>query len=290
MRLGRAVVFGPVLDGGDRKVGQARALAVKAERPDAGARMGGQAGAVGVPAALDDGDFGLGGVVLVFHARGARGLAGAQFFEDGVADEDLLAKRGFELFTRDVAGAQQHRVLADKRDDGGFDPDRTVAAVQNQRQAAVHIGEGVGGVGRAGLARKVGRRRGEGDAGRADDRLHDRVGRHAHADGVQPGAGDAGDFGPARQHHGQRAGPVGRGELARARRHFGHDAVQHFHAADVHDEGVILRAALGGEYFFDRRAVARIGGDAVDRLGRQRDKLAAAQKPGGQRDALFVDG
>ena len=63
-------------------------------------------------------------------------------------------------------------------------------------------------------------------------------------------------------------------------RHLGDDAVQHLHAADMHNERVILRAALRFKNFLDGLAVAGVGGNAVDRLRRQGDQLTLLQKPG----------
>ena len=75
--------------------------------------------------------------------------------------------------------------------------------------------------------------------------------------------------GPGQKAAGQLVGAVG---------HLGDDAVEHLHAVDVHDEGVILGAALCLKYFFHRCAVAGVGGDAVDRLGGQGDQLALLQE------------
>ena len=49
-------------------------------------------------------------------------------------------------------------------------------------------------------------------------------------------------------------------------------------AGDMDDQGVVLRAALGHKDLCDRRAVARIGGNAVDRLGGQGHQLPSAQQ------------
>ena len=44
------------------------------------------------------------------------------------------------------------------------------------------------------------------------------------------------------------------------------------------DQGVILRAALGHKDLCDCRAVPRIGGNAVDRLGGQGHQFPSAQQ------------
>ena len=82
------------------------------------------------------------------------------------------------------------------------------------------------------------------------DLLHHRVGRHPHADGVKARAGHVADLGAAGHDHRQRAGPEGGSQLFGALGHLGDDAVQHLHAADMHNERVILRAALRFKKFF----------------------------------------
>ena len=175
-------------------------------------------------------------------------------------------------------------------DDGGLDTDIGLAAVENQRQTAIHIGQRVRRIRRAGLAGKVCRRRGKRDAAGLDDLLHHRVGRHPHADGVKARAGHVADLGAAGHDHRQRAGPEGGSQLFGTLGHLGDDAVQHLHAADMHNERVILRAALRFKNFLDGLAVAGVGGNAVDRLRRQGDQLTLLQKPGGQCHALRRDG
>ena len=83
--------------------------------------------------------------------------------------------------------------------------------------------------------------------------------------------------GPGHDHR-QWAGPKGFGQLVGRVGHLGHDALEHLHAVDVHDQGVILGAALGLKNLFDCFAIAGVGRDAVDRLGRQGDQLAFLQQ------------
>ncbi len=61
-------------------------------------------------------------------------------------------------------------------------------------------------------------------------------------------------------------------------RHLADEAGQHLRAGDVDDQGVILRAALCHEDLGHRFAVAGVCRNAVDRLSRQGDQLAFAQK------------
>jgi len=209
----------------DERHAQLCALPVKAERPDAVGLVRIHKRPVLVKIAAQDRDLRLGGVVLVLHAGRARDLAVLELFKDGRADEDLLAQNGLHLLLRDVAGAQEHRVLPRHGDDGGLDTDIGLAAVENQRQTAIHIGQRVRRIRRAGLAGKVCRRRGKRDAAGLDDLLHYRVGRHPHADGVKARAGHVADLGTAGHDHRQRAGPEGGSQLFGALGHLGDDAV-----------------------------------------------------------------
>ena len=139
------------------------------------------------------------------------------------------------------------------------------------------------------LAGKVSRRGGKRHAAGFDDRLHHRMGRHAHADRIQPGTGHFGHFRSAGHDHGERAGPECGGQLFGAFRHFRHNAVQHFHAADMHDQRVILRAAFGFKNFFDSLTVAGIGGNAVHRFGRQSYQFPLLQQFGGKGNAFLIN-
>ena len=58
----------------------------------------------------------------------------------------------------------------------------------------------------------------------------------------------------------------------------------------MHDQWVEARPALGGEDSGDGALVGRVGAEAVDRLGRERDELAAAQQRGGAVDCLESGG
>ena len=180
-------------------------------------------------------------------------------------------------------------MLAGDSNDRRLHTDGTFAAVEDQRQAAVHIDEGVLRVGGAGLTGKVCGRGGKRHAAGLDDGLHHRVGRHAHAHGIQPRAGHIADFCAARHDHRQRAGPEGFGQFVGAGGHLGHDAFEHLHAVDVYDQGVILRAALGFKNLFYGFAVAGVGRDAIDGLGRQGNKLAFLQQFCRQCNALVID-
>ena len=119
-----------------------------------------------------------------------------------------------------------------------------------------------------------------GTLGRAQQRLRDRVRRHAHGDGVEPRRRQLGDrairaawpapasAAPA------RTLPPAAGRAASARP----AAAAASTSAHVHDQRIEARPALGRE---DRRHGAAVGGiraEAVHGLGRKRDQRAAPQR------------
>ena len=63
-----------------------------------------------------------------------------------------------------------------------------------------------------------------------------------------------------------------------------------FHVGDMHDQGVEQRAALGGENRGHGFAIGGVGAQAIDRLGREGDKPAILQNPGGFGDPCGVGG
>ena len=88
----------------------------------------------------------------------------------------------------------------------------------------------------------------------------------------------------ARQHQRQRSRPEPACEPAGAvvedRQRLGRLAVR-----DVHDERVEARATLGFEHRGDGAVVGRVGAQAVNGLGREGDKPAGADRPGGFLDS-----
>ena len=64
--------------------------------------------------------------------------------------------------------------------------------------------------------------------------------------------------------------------------------MQHLRACDVDDEGIVLRTSLRHKNLAHGLAVAGIGRDAVDCLGRQGYQLALPQKLGCAGNTLCV--
>ena len=240
--------------------------------------------------AVQQGDIRLGGVVLILHAGAADDRALRELFEDGLGDFDLFAEGAFQVFQCNVAGAEEGGLIAHDRHDRGLHAPVALAAVQNQGQTAVHIGEDVLCVGWAGFAGQVGRRGRKGAAAGLDDRTGHGVAGHPDADGVQTGAALRRHLRAARHDDGQRAGAERRHEQLCPLRHLADEAGQHLRAGDVDDQGVILRAALGHKDFCHSFPIAGIGCDAVDRLRGQGHQLAAPQQRSRFRDALALGG
>ena len=228
--------------------------------------------------AVEQRHIGLGGVVLILHARAAHHSTLRQLFQNSLGHLHLFTEGALQVLQRDVAGAEQGGLLPHHRHHGALHTHIALAAVQDQRQAAVHIGEHILCVGGAGLTGKVGAGGGKGAAALLDDRPRYRVAGHTDAHSIQPGAAFIRHLRPARHDDGQWAGAEGCHQQLGALRHLADKTRQHLRPSDVDDEGVILRAPLGYKDIAHRRAVAGIGGNAIDRLCRQGYKLPLPQQ------------
>ena len=158
-------------------------------------------------------------------------------------------------------------------------------AVDDQRDMDPEAGDHLGRGQRARRARGVRARRGQRPPGGLDDGPRGLVAgnaeRHAGRSLVDQRRKRRGRG--ARQHQGQRAGPEffgerasGRGEVPTGRRHR--------LRGDEGDERLVGRAALGVENTGHGIVTGGIGGEAVDRIGRQTDQPALADHPRGPRD------
>lgn len=104
----------------------------------------------------------------------------------------------------------------------------------------------------------------------------------------RPAQHSAATSGPRGHDDGQRAGAERGHQQLGTLRHLADKAGQHLRAGDMDDQGVVLRAALGHKDLCDCRAVACIGGNAVDRLGGQGYKLSLPQQLRGFGDSCFI--
>ena len=161
------------------------------------------------------------------------------------------------------------------------------AAVDDEGNPAAEAGEDVGRAGRADSSAGVGGRRGQGPSSPRQQVAHRRVGRRTQSDRRQAGGDEGGDARilAERNHQGQRAWPVAFGERLGLRVEAA-DLPRLVQAGDVNDERVEARPSLG---LVDSRhgfAMGRVGGEAVDRLGRHRHDLAGGDQGRGLGDCL----
>ena len=106
----------------------------------------------------------------------------------------------------------------------------------------------------------------------------------AQAHAVLPAGGCLGGTGQARQNQRQRAGPEGVDQLLGKQRHFLGVARDGGRIGHMHDQRMVGGPALGAEDMCHGRVVVAVGGQAVDRLGRQTEQLAGLQCLGGGLD------
>ena len=81
-----------------------------------------------------------------------------------------------------------------------------------------------------------------------------------------------------------RPGETKRGFVERADAHCGREV------GDVHNQGVEAWSSLGFIDSCDRLGVGRVGGEAIDRLGRNRDRLAGEDQPRSLGDEFVIEG
>ena len=115
----------------------------------------------------------------------------------------------------------------------------------------------------------------------AQQRLCDRVRRHAQRHRILPTGYQIADLGRAAQNESQGAGPEFPGEPACRGGNLARPVGELHRVGDVHDQRMIVGAALGGENFPDRFRVGSVGAEPVHGLGRKRDQPAGAQHGNG---------
>ncbi len=190
----------------------------------------------------------------------------------------------FDIVAGKPAGPQQSR-LADARHDGGFDADGAGAAVDHQVDAAAQVGQHMGGVGRRHMAGTVGRGRHHRPAEGLEQGRRYPVRRNPHRDAVEPGQRQIGHAAvrPFRQHQGQRARPERRRQPHGGVVENG-EALGCRQVRDMGDQRIEGRTALGGVKPGDGLAIAGIGAEPIDGLGRERDQPASLEAGGGGLD------
>jgi len=94
----------------------------------------------------------------------------------------------------------------------------------------------------------------------------------------------------APKHQGQRTGPETVRERPGLFRDVARPLRQVFGRRQMHDEGMIAGPSLGSEDAPYRRGIARVGGKAIDRLGRQPHQFAGAKPCCRLGQSLFAGG
>jgi hypothetical protein len=174
---------------------------------------------------------------------------------------------------------------AGQRDDGRFEAVRGRSAVDDQRDAAAEAGEDVGGAGRADPAAGIGGRGGERPAGGFYEGAHRRVIGRADRDRAEARGDQRGDPRAAaqRQDQRQRARPMAPGKRDRLVVESG-DFRCLGDVADMDDQRIEARPALGLVDPRDCLAIGGVGGEAVDGFGRHRHGLPGGDQPRGLGD------
>ena len=141
------------------------------------------------------------------------------------------------------------------------------------------------------VARQIGRRRHHRPAERAQDRPRHRVGGNPDRDGIKPGGGEIGHSAVAcfRQHQRQRARPERLGQRDRGRVEVG-NPLPGPEIADMGDQRIERRPALGLIEPRNRARVGGIGAEAIDGLGRERDQPAFGQNTRSRRHGGLTGG
>ncbi len=151
------------------------------------------------------------------------------------------------------------------------------------------IGKHVRGHGRRDMAGAVGRRRHHRPAEAGEERSRHRMIGHAHRDGIEPGRRQIGHRASGRfaQHQRQRSRPERCGEP----RGFGGELRQRVRRGKIghmRDQRVERRPPLGRIEPRHRLAIAGVGAEPVNRLGRKGDEPAGGQNARGLRDRSIV--
>ena len=183
----------------------------------------------------------------------------------------------FEFGDGDPARTEQDGRRLQRIQDRGFHPPIGRPRVEDQIHPAAQIVHHMPGLGGAGMPEPVRGRRRDGQPGRLEKRLGDRMRGHAHGHRVQSGGHLRRKRVAPRQEQRQRTRP----EPPAERFHGGWDLRRHGSnirdGGKVHDQRIRRRPALRLENPADGGRVEGVRAQAVDGLGRERDQPAADQ-------------
>ena len=150
----------------------------------------------------------------------------------------------FELRTGDESRPQQARLIVETGNDGRLQPDRRVAAVQNDFDGIAQFIAHMFGLGRTQSPIAIGGGRGDAAAEGVQQLLRHGMRGHPDADAVLAAGDDVIDVVGLGQDQRQGPGPEFGGQCFGNRRHRGNPAMQVARIVQMHDHRMIGRTAL----------------------------------------------
>src|ERR1017187_1425790 len=197
--------------------------------------------------------------------------------------EDLL-----ELFAAHAAGSQDRRGRLRQVDDGGFDTHRRWAGIQNQVHTIAQIFGDVLGARRAGSAKAIGARGGNGlDCG-LQQGGGDGMPRHPQSYCGPAGGHFVGNLRGLLDDEGQRPRPEAADEQFELRQEPLHERMRHRQVADMDNERVPIRPILCGKNLADRLRVEGERSESVNSLGGEGDETSGAKDLRGAFDGVAL--
>ena len=179
---------------------------------------------------------------------------------------------------------------ASKRKNSGLDSHRCPSAIQHHRdsisQTVAHVLRGGG----RKFGETIGARRGDGNAGFANQRLRDRMGGHPNTYRIQSRGQPIRHVRLLRQHQRQRPGPKFPGQFFGALRPLAHQATRHFDRTHMNNQRARRRPAFRGVDFFNGRWIERVGSQPVHRLRRKCYQFARADQSRGAGNLAVYSG
>jgi hypothetical protein len=182
-----------------------------------------------------------------------------------------------DLFGAHAARSQDRHLALLEGDDGRLDAHLARTTVHDQPDSAGEPAAHVASARGAHTPEPVGRRSGKPSAEALEDALDDRMGGNAQRHGVQAAGDRVENRRVPIEDHRERTGPERFGQPGRLLRDASCPVGEVCSAAQVHDQGMVGRTALGCEHARNGLGVRRVGGKAVDRLCGHRDQLTGPQ-------------
>ena len=230
---------------------------------------------------VHQGDGALWRVMLIAHAGGQGFFVRLQGAQDAARQGNLRAQDALDHFLGDAAGPEDRWLAAGQIQHRGLQTHLAGAAVQDQRDASVHILQHMLRCGGGWAAGPVGAGGGDWQAAGLQQIPGAGHGGHPHRDGGEPGRDLIRDFFCTWKEHRQGTGPEGVHQGLRAVGDFA-EAFQLSAVPDMDDQRIIRRAALGRKDGQDGCRIQGIGAQPVDGFRREGYQPAFRKKPGRQ--------